>query len=141
MGSFTLRPQTGKTYKANITFADGTIKTIDLPKAADEGYTLSVYQPNKDSLLVRISASASLLKMPVYLIAQTNGEIIFASPVKDGAIWLDKKDFRTGITQFTLFNINGEPLSERIAFIKNNDQMQLVLKPIKPPMEAKKRYK
>jgi hypothetical protein len=128
MGNFMLRPETGKGYKANIIFADGTTKTIDLPKAADEGYTLSVYQPNKDSVLVRINASASLLKTPAYLIAQTNGEIIFASPVKITPIWLDKKDFPTGIAQFTLFNINGEPLSERIVFIRNNDQMRLGLK-------------
>jgi hypothetical protein len=139
MGSFMLLPQTGKSYKANIIFADGTTRAIDLPKAADEGYTLSVYQHGKDSVLVRIKASASLLQMPAYLIAHTNGDIIYASPVKAGAIWLDKKDFTTGITQFTLFNINGEPINERLAFIRNNDQMLLGLKADKTTYAGKEK--
>ncbi|MES2807935.1 MAG: carboxypeptidase-like regulatory domain-containing protein [Bacteroidota bacterium] len=139
MGSFMLRPEAGKTYKANVAFADGTNKTINLPKAADEGYTLSVYQPNKDSVLVKINASTSLLKIPAYLIGQTNGDIVYASPVKAGMIWLDKKEFLTGIAQFTLFNINGEPLCERIIFIKNNDQMRLGLKTDKATYVSKQK--
>jgi hypothetical protein len=143
MGSFMLRAQVGKIYKANITFADGTTRVIVLPKAADEGYTLGIYQPNKDSVLVRINASASLLKSPVNLIVQTNGESIFASPVRIEkaitSIWLNKKDFPTGIAQFTLFNNAGEPLNERIAFIRSNDQMQLMLKTNKTIYGSKER--
>jgi len=141
MGSFLLRPEAGKTYTANIIFADGTTKTIALPKAIDEGYVLSVYQPNKDSILVRIGASAGLQKVFLNLVAHTSGETIFASPIKIEkaitSIWLEKKSFPTGIAQFTIFNNNGEPLNERIAFIRSNDMMQLGLKTVKTNYKSK----
>jgi hypothetical protein len=143
MGSFLLRSETGKTYSAQVSFADGSTKTIALPKALDEGYVLSVYQPNKDSVLVRINASAAMRQSSVNFIAQTGGETIFASPVKIAStvtsIWLEKKSFPTGIAQFTLFNSNGEPLNERIAFIRSNDLMQLNLKTAKSSYKSKER--
>ncbi|MDB5002212.1 MAG: hypothetical protein JWQ34_437, partial [Mucilaginibacter sp.] len=141
MGSFLLRPEAGKTYNANIVFADGTTKTIVLPKAASEGYVLSVYQPNNDSVLVRIGASAGLQKVFLNLVAHTSGETIFASPIKIEkaitSVWLDKKAFPTGIAQFTIFNNNGEPLNERIAFIRGNDLMKLDVKTVKSAYRSK----
>jgi hypothetical protein len=147
MGSFTLRPQVGKTYSAKINFADGSVKTIALPKPADEGFSLSVYQPGKDSVLVRINASLQLLSQPqsVSLVAQTGGENIFASTIKIekpiSSVWLSKKDFPSGIAQFTLFNNAGEPLNERIAFIRNKDQMELDIKTAKDSYKGKEHVK
>jgi hypothetical protein len=142
MGSFTLRPMAGKTYEARITFADGSTKTEALPKATDEGYVLSVYQPNADSVLVRISSSQNLQQGTVNIIAQTRGENVFASPIKlsgpINSVWLDKKLFPSGIAQFTLFNLAGEPLNERIAFIRNNtDRLQLSVKTAKTAYKSK----
>ncbi|NNU34435.1 carboxypeptidase regulatory-like domain-containing protein [Mucilaginibacter sp. S1162] len=137
MGSFPLRSEAGKTYTAKITMANGTTKTVALPKVADDGYVLSVYQPNKDSILVRIGASAKQVAAAanVGFIARVSGETIFASPVKIAkattSIWLEKKLFPSGIAQFTLFSNTGEPLNERIAFIRTNDHMQLNVKTAK----------
>ncbi|NNU33823.1 hypothetical protein HK413_06115 [Mucilaginibacter sp. S1162] len=143
MGSFTLRPVAGKTYTANISFEDGTTKAIALPKAVNEGYVLSIYQPNKDSVLVRINASPALLKSTVNFIAQTSGETIFAAPIKISdaitSIWLSKKSFPSGIAQFTLFNSTGDPINERIAFIRSTDLMKLSLKTAKPTYSSKER--
>ncbi|MES2376516.1 MAG: hypothetical protein V4553_08050 [Bacteroidota bacterium] len=142
MGSFILRPLAGKTYTANISFVDGTTKNIALPKAIDDGYVLSVYQPNKDSVLVRIKASV-VRAQNLSLIVHSNGETIFASPVKVtnavSSLWLNKQSFPTGIAQFTLFSSTGEPLNERIAFIRTNDQMQLNLKTARGTYKSKER--
>ncbi|HEY9533849.1 MAG TPA: carboxypeptidase regulatory-like domain-containing protein, partial [Mucilaginibacter sp.] len=141
MGSFLLKPEAGKTYSANITFDDGSTKTILLPKAADQGYVLSVYQPNNDSILVRVQASAPLLQSTVNIIAHTNGQVVLSSPIKVEkpitSIWLDKKAFPTGIAQFTLFDSSGEPLNERIAFIRSNDRLSLDLKTAKTTYGSK----
>ena len=143
MGNFNLNPQSGKTYTANIIFEDGSTKSVALPMAVDKGYVLSVYQPGTDSVLVRISTPAALLQQPVNLIAQTSGEVIFSSPVKIDkpvtSIWLDKKSFPSGIAQFTLFDGAGEPLNERIAFIRSNDQMTLDIKSAKADYRSKER--
>ncbi|NRF37866.1 hypothetical protein [Pedobacter foliorum] len=131
MGVFNLRPEEGRAYTAKITYPDGSEGSIALPKAENKGYVLAVYQPNKDSVLVRVNTSPVMTGTPlkVSLIGQSGGEIIYATSLditkSVNSIWLLKKDFPTGIAQFTLFNESGEPLNERVAFIKNNDQMKL----------------
>jgi len=143
MGSFLMTPVAGKTYTANIIFDDGTTKTIPLPKPADEGYVLSVYQPDRDSILVRVHASAKMLGSTVSLIAHTGGELVFANPFRVDnmitSIRLPKKSFPTGIAQFTLFSSTGEPLNERIAFIRSKDIMQLGIKTAKSTYSSKER--
>jgi len=143
MGSFLMTPKAGKTYTANITFDDGSTKAFPLPKPANDGYVLSVYQPNRDSILLRIHASSKMQVATVNLIAHTCGEVIFATPVKIEnsitSIWLEKKSFPTGIAQFTLFSASGEPLNERIAFIRSNDIMKLDIKTAKSSYSSKER--
>jgi hypothetical protein len=149
MGSFLINPETGQNYTAKLTFADGSEKTVPLPKANDSGYVLSIYQPNKDSILVRVSTSPALLKaangapLNVNFIAQTGGETVIASPVKINrqltSFWLQKSAFPSGIVQFTLFSNNGEPLNERLAFVKIRDRMQLKLSSAKASYKSKER--
>ncbi|WP_217451926.1 carboxypeptidase-like regulatory domain-containing protein [Mucilaginibacter humi] len=81
---------------------------------------------------MRVQASSALQHTKLSLIAHSSGELVYTIPVNvDGPItsfWLDKSSFPSGIAQFTLFNADNEPLNERIAFIKNADQMQLAIK-------------
>jgi hypothetical protein len=135
IGYFTFRPEEGRSYSAKVTTANGSETTIPLPKAVEDGYGLAVFQPEGDSVLVRINVSAKQLNLlkqnpaPVSLIVQSGGESIFTLGVNittvRTSIWLKKSEFPMGIAQFTLFAPNGEPLNERIAFIKNKDHMQL----------------
>ncbi|HWZ35625.1 MAG TPA: carboxypeptidase-like regulatory domain-containing protein, partial [Mucilaginibacter sp.] len=143
MGSFLMKPEAGKHYTAEITFPDATTKKVPLPDAANDGFILGITQPNKDSILVRIYASANQLSAAPTLnfVGQTNGEVIVASPVKVSraitSVWLEKKLFPSGIAQFTIFSAAGEPLNERIAFIKADDMMKLNLKSTKSSYKSK----
>ncbi|RZK77736.1 MAG: hypothetical protein EOO92_12390, partial [Pedobacter sp.] len=149
MGSFLLKPESGKSYTAKLSFADGSVQTVPLPKALDDGYVLSVYQPNADSILVRVYASKNKIDqsaqtpLHVNFVAQSGGETVIASPVKitraSSSFWLEKKQFPSGIAQFTIFNAAGEPLNERIAFINSNDRMQLTLKTSKRSYKSRER--
>ncbi|GAB3929072.1 carboxypeptidase-like regulatory domain-containing protein [Mucilaginibacter myungsuensis] len=145
MGSFSLKPEDGKTYTAKMTLPDGSEQSVALPKANNDGLVLSVFQSGKDSLLLRVSASAGQLQRTpsIGFIAQSGGETVFAGPVKlepgHTAIWLDRKAFPSGIAQFTLFSDAGEPLAERIAFIRAADQMQLALKTARTSYKGKER--
>jgi len=143
MGSFFLRPEAGKTYTAKVSFADGSVKNIALPKTNDEGYVLSVFQPAKDSILVRVGTRQASQSQPVNLnlMVQAGGEIITAQPIKVEramtSFWLDRRAFPSGIVQFTLFNQANQPLNERIVFIRSNDQLQLDLKADKSTYKSK----
>ncbi|MES2807936.1 MAG: carboxypeptidase regulatory-like domain-containing protein [Bacteroidota bacterium] len=131
MGNFVLTPGRGRTYTATIKFADSTTKSLPLPVASREGYVLSVYQTSRDSVLVRIHASDLLQPSNINLIAHSSGRVIFSSPITIKGpvtnVWLNKTLFPSGVAQFTIFNTKNQPLIERIAFIKNPDQMQLVV--------------
>jgi hypothetical protein len=142
MGTFKLKPEEGKTYTAKVKYPDGSESTIALPKAENTGFVLAVYQPNRDSILVRVNLSpVAATPVNVSLIAQTGGETIYATPLNITkpmtSIWLLKKDFPTGIAQFTLFNESGEPLNERVAFIKNKDQMKLEISTAKQSYKSR----
>lgn len=169
MGSFIMIPKEGKTYSARCIFPDSTEQTIALPQASNDGYALSVYQPNEDSLLVRIRVSPKTIaeiskesqpslrispKMiiatskelkPIYLnlLSHASGEIIAAAPIEMNkpmiSVWLEKDAFPSGIAQFTLFSAQGEPLNERIAFVKSKDQMKLKLSSSKTIFKSKEK--
>jgi hypothetical protein len=135
MGVFALMPQAGKTYRAKITCADSSKYTIDLPKARDEGFTLAINNRGADSIYVKVAANDKLFQAEqnavFYLIAQSGGKIYYTAQSKlAGPVFttlISKSRFPSGIVQFTLFSQNGEPLSERVIFIQNNDGLKVEL--------------
>ena len=131
MGTFMLTPQTGKNYKAHITYPDGTQNNIDLPKVLDKGYVLNI--DNADTLnnvLVQIAGAAGQNQTgSVTLVAQAGGQVYFEGKSKPGitnfAAAIPKSKFPSGVVQFTLFSDSGEPLNERLVFIQNSDKLKL----------------
>jgi hypothetical protein len=131
MGIFALTPMPGKTYTAKITLLNSTIINIKLPMAADKGFVLGINNSDSANVTIRISTNQATLQgmrgTPFYLVGQSSGMVYFATMGKlDEAVFaatVPKAKFPTGITQFTLFNANNEPLNERIAFIQNNNNL------------------
>ncbi|WP_183564455.1 carboxypeptidase-like regulatory domain-containing protein [Mucilaginibacter sp. SP1R1] len=136
MGVFTLRPQSGKSYKAHMVYADGSEGSFDIPKAVDNAYVLSIDNSNNDELAIRILPGAELSNGDtptggLMLVGQSGGEIYYASKSADGGktftASVAKSKFPSGIVQFTLFSSTGEPLNERVVFIQNPDQLKLAV--------------
>ncbi len=135
MGAFMLTPEDGKTYTANITYADGTTSTADMPKILSGGINLTLENNNPDNLMIRLQADAQFIKeyqgKAFFILAKSSGIICYAAKTMlqnqfYGAT-VPKSKFPTGIVQVTLFTGDGEPISERIAFIQHNDQLNLAL--------------
>src|SRR6202008_2494623 len=82
MGVFHLEPQPGKEYKANVTFADGSAKTYNLPAANDKGYVLSIDNSDANNIGIKISTSRAMLQdgnlYTLSLIAQEGGQVYYA---------------------------------------------------------------
>ncbi|MGZ3872578.1 MAG: carboxypeptidase regulatory-like domain-containing protein [Mucilaginibacter sp.] len=130
MGAFNIVPQAGKTYKAHITYADGTANTIGLPQATPAGYTITVNNASADTIRLRITAGSGSPLDKVSLIAQSGGAVYYAAESQQAgskffSAVIPKSKFPTGIVQFTLFSPAGEPLNERLVFINNHDQLKL----------------
>lgn len=146
MGFFQLTPESGKSYQAKITYPDGSESTIKLPVASDNGYVLSVYNTESDTILVRIRAGAETLKggeQNVGLIAQTGGVVYFGSQITVSkptiSIPIPAKDFPSGIMQFTLFSAAGVPINERVIFVQRNDRMDIKLNSAKQTYGAREK--
>jgi len=134
MGSFSFIPETGKSYKANVMFADGSKNSLDLPAPVNKGIALSV---NNDSLP---KAGVKILSNAVYY-AENKGKdytlLIYSGgsattvPIKldSSVISLDilKRRLHTGIAIITLFSNTNEPLCERLIFVQNYDKLTLNL--------------
>lgn len=136
MGDFMLKPESGKTYKAKITYPDGSEGSVDLPLATNSGYSLSAESADASTISISIKpgpmvqASNSDTEV-ISLIGQTGGVIYYAGKSKPGSKFftanVPKNKFPTGIVQFTLFSSTGEPLNERLVFVQSNDQLKLNL--------------
>jgi len=134
MGIFNFKAENGKTYKAAITYADGSVNTVNLPPAVNTGYSLTVDDAGNDNIIVKVNPGVAIEKSTsttdvISLIAQSRGAICFAGKSNAGSksfsVVIPKSKFPTGIVQFTLFNSLGEPLNERLVFIKNHDELKL----------------
>ncbi|MFD0792185.1 carboxypeptidase regulatory-like domain-containing protein [Mucilaginibacter litoreus] len=149
MGVFAIQPEDGKTYKANITFANGTSGTYDLPRIRPAGIALGVYNNDPDNLNIKLSANESYFKVnqgkSYYIIAQNGGAVYFAAQTTlDNLTYsagIPKSKFPTGILQLTLLSERGVPLAERIVFIQHNDMLNIALTPDKKVYTTRQKVK
>jgi hypothetical protein len=135
MGVFELTPESGKTYKASLTFADGSHNTYDLPKVKDEGMTLSINNSDAEKITLTFAANDAFIatgkNKTIAIIAKSGQLVCYAGQVplvsKLYTATIPKSKFPSGVAQFTIFATNGEVLAERLAFIQRKDQLQLTL--------------
>lgn len=140
MGIFAITPDIERSYKANITFPDGSQATYNLPRVQSMGINIAVYNNDPTNLTVKISANDLFFQRKqnksFYLVAQSGGVIYYAAQtVLQSTVYsanIPKSKFPTGIVQVTLFSSGGYALCERIVFIQHNDQMNIALKTDKP---------
>jgi hypothetical protein len=136
MGSFYLNCETGKTYKANITYEDGTVKSYDLPKALPSGVAVQVTNTSPEELSVKIVANETYLNANkdkrMFLVVTNNGVITYAAKtsLKTQLVLtkIPKKELPAGISQITLFDNLGEPISERLTFVAPKNELAIAVK-------------
>lgn len=134
MGSFAIEGEAGHRNVAMVVFPDKSVQTISLPDFKKRGLILKVNTLPADNLEVRITCGANSSDYQNVVLAafQDNGTFnTYPMRLSEGInlINIKKKDFLTGILRLTLFDQQGMPEAERIAFINNNDQLKLSLSP------------
>lgn len=133
MGTFLFRPEEGKTYKAKLSYANGTQDIIDVPKAETAGITLKVAD-TLDKLSIDIRSNKAYYDQnqnkQIYLVIYGGGRVVKVPTKLDNRVLsmdIAKTQFPSGIVQATLFSASGEPLSERLSFVRNHDEIGLTL--------------
>ncbi len=135
MGKLVMVPEAGKTYTANVTFADGSKGSYELPRVQISGINLAVSLLDPQNVTLKIAANDAFFQkyqgQQFYIIAQSGGIVYYAAKsALTNQLYtalIPKSKFPTGIVQFTLFAATGNPVSERIAFVQNNDALNLSL--------------
>jgi len=149
MGSFNLLAESGKTYKANVTYADGTTQSYNLPAISESGITISIDNSNAENIAVKILSNDRFFEQnqgkKFYLVAQSKGVICYGAQTslstKEYSTSILKSKFPMGIAQFTLFSDRGTPLSERLAFVQNKNTLNIALSTAVPSYGVKKKVK
>jgi len=133
MGTFFLAPTADKSYKAKVTYADGSQATVELPKPQAKGIMLAVIDSANKFTVEIVTNKAYFqenLNKDMNIVIYAGGMVNSVKTKLDSRILgLDvKKDqFPAGVAQVTLFSQTGEPLCERLVFLQNND-LNLTLK-------------
>ncbi|MEO8821265.1 MAG: TonB-dependent receptor plug domain-containing protein [Ginsengibacter sp.] len=135
MGYFYLDPEKGKNYKVELTFADRKRDTVSLPKAQTSGLTLTVDKDDISKMSFKIEANepyilANRHKNYLLLIYSGGKSITYKInlEVEINILEIQKKLLQTGVNVITLFSANGEPLCERLLFVKNKSPLNLQIK-------------
>jgi predicted RNA-binding protein len=116
MGSFDFTPFAGGVYSVSTEY-DGIVKDYVLPSPV-KGAGLSVRQEG-DSIY--ISPRSSLGEKEARITGMSGRRLCYkAGCVLGEEIVLPKDIFPTGVARFTLF-VEGEPVSERLAFIEREE--------------------
>jgi hypothetical protein len=138
IGQFLLTPKAGHHYRAVFRLADGAAVSGLLPKAATEGYVMSVTDGG-DAWRVSVQgaggagASGGGAGGMVYLVAHTRQSVKEAevAPMTEGkaSFLIDKKALGEGISHFTVFNAERQPVCERLVFKQPSKVLTIAVQP------------
>ena len=128
MGVFAITTQPGQSYYAQVRFKDGSELKELIPSAKLSGYSISVANIG-DSIRVRVMCSPELKgKGSLTLLASQDGINKYVSQFAvtreiQNTVWVSKELFNSGTVQFTLFDPQSSPVSERLIFVNKQDEL------------------
>lgn len=135
MGSFNFTPQTDN-YIAKVQY-EGKDYTFKLPEILPKGYVMNVEHTDYNRVTVLIQKSQNLPVDTLGLTVSCRGKLYVADYVIFGnkdvtGFSISDKLLPSGVTQLTLFDQNGNILSERMVFINHQDQLIISVEQDKP---------
>ena len=141
MGKFNMMPITGANYKAVIVSSNGNKSQYMLPTAKAQGATLQLKKRN-GKIAVKI---ISTLPVEMALTGKSKEVTYFKKQLilKRGMneLEVDESLFPVGIAQFTLTNIKGTPLAERLLFLNEQRQLSVTISTDKQRYKAREKVK
>ncbi len=135
IGIFELEPGADSPYHARISINGSRPAYWELPVVSSDGYALRIDRDD-DLLKVNVIAPSNLQPYPVskelILIGHTRGIPHFGRTIiaDDGIaeVMIEKDIFPSGITHFTVFTPDHNPVAERLVYIANSRD-ELVISP------------
>ncbi|MCC9168959.1 TonB-dependent receptor [Pontibacter harenae] len=132
MGMIVMKPEQGKTYEARLEEKGKSTASFPLPQALDKGIVMSLYQLGKSGVRLTLANTLSRSAQDsTFIVAHAEGNIFFAAKAlvgNDGiATNIPTDKFPTGLVSFTVFNGAGQPLAERLAFVRQPEKLNIAI--------------
>ncbi|WP_201977689.1 hypothetical protein [Hymenobacter rubidus] len=135
MGAFDFTPAAGpETYSAVVTLATRQVITRKLPPAFEQGYVLRLDNTGPDQLTLTVHASSTQPET-VFLLGHSRQQTALATRLQlvngQATLVVNKGALLAGVSHFTLFNANQQPVCERLYFKPPPPQLAISVRPDK----------
>ena len=128
LGKFLIIPEPGRKYTAMIDYQGKTYR-FNLPKSKAQGFTLNV-KSNSEYVIATVKSSQNQSVKSSFFLVHTRGHLLTTYQIQDDKNYfilsIPRDQIPTGITHFTFFDQNGTPQCERLYFVDNSDNQQVV---------------
>ncbi|MDQ2752656.1 MAG: TonB-dependent receptor plug domain-containing protein, partial [Bacteroidota bacterium] len=148
MGYFFITPTEGNSYKAKVTFGDGTQNVVDLATPVSAGASLMVANNSDAKTSIRVMVNNAFYhanqNKDLFLLIYSGGTVITAPFTLDAnviSLNIAKQQLHTGIASVTLFSTDGELLCERLFFVQNQDELSLHIDSCKTEYNKRQKVK
>ena len=132
IGNFIFTPVTGNQYRAVIKAPDDKSITVDLPAPYSQGYVMQLKDTSENRLSITVSASEKFADKTIFLFVHNKKNIKIAQmqQLSEGrSVFIINKDsLESGVSYFTVFNSNRQPVCERLFFKRPKQQLIIDLK-------------
>lgn len=122
MGFFSFTPQPGQQYTAEVN-RGVLFKKFPLPSIQNKGYVLKIDSRKEGLLKVRVRTNITDGLNGAFVLGHLRGNVFGILQAKEGADSfegeLNTSELPNGVAHFTLFNGQGQAVSERLVFINN----------------------
>jgi hypothetical protein len=122
MGKCMFTPKEGNTYDVRIQKTETDWQSFSLPEIIDRGYTMLLDDSDPETITITVNTNWSPAESSCYLFIHCRQVLIqaFSTQYKNGKanFKLLKSGIGEGISHFTVFNENRQPVMERLYFNK-----------------------
>jgi hypothetical protein len=140
MGTFNLNPAPGEQYYSIIYDNNGDSAKTQIQKSLKTGMVLHVSETRPGELDLAIRTNMETLpvltdhdlSLTVSLHSTILKTIFFRVKSLNSHMTLKTDEFPDGIVSLTIYDLEGKPFCERLAFVHNNDDEELTAKTDKP---------
>lgn len=139
MGSFSLDPESGQTYYAQIDQKEGR---FELPEVEGAGATIQIDNlSSEENLTIKVRKNDRTTAEDYFLIGHARGWLNYTASVNfennEASLTVPRNTFREGINHITLFDKEGQPLSERLFYIRDNRTLNVTIEPEKESYQTR----
>jgi TonB-dependent SusC/RagA subfamily outer membrane receptor len=139
MGSIRITPKPDEKYTALVNIGEEKPIKVKIPAAIDRGVIISAVKTNDEKISIKLLSNFRVGELPpntaYFLLAHIRGKVCLSHEFdlvnKNDSIEVPAGKYPSGIMHFTLFNIYSQPVSERLIFVNNHDELNINLSPQK----------